>query len=80
MKTVCDLLEANRMAVDEWQSQFPYNFRRSFETGTSPIDAATRANRFWWREQEKVLHNECDKVANCWRGRGHKGPCQPIVG
>lgn len=80
MNAVRELLEANGMAVDEWQAQFPYNFRRSFEAGTSPADAATRVSRFWWREQEKVLHHECDKVANCWRGRGHTGECQPIVG
>jgi hypothetical protein len=79
MKEVREVLEANRIAVNEWQSLFPYNFRRSFDSGTSPVEAANRMHRFWWREQEKGLHRQCDKAANCWLSRGHNGDCQPIV-
>ena len=79
MKEVREVLAANTMAVNEWQSHFPYNFRRSFDSGTSPIKAANRIRRFWWREQEKGLHKQCDKAANCWLSRGHNGECQPIV-
>lgn len=79
MKEVCELLAADSMAVSEWQSHFPYNFHRSFESGTSPTEAATRVHRFWWREQEKRLHKQCDQAANCWLSRGHDGDCQPIV-
>ncbi len=80
MNQVREKLFANGMDFDEWQSAFPYNFRRSFESGTSPTDAATRTSRFWWREQEKLLRTQCNRAANCWLPRDHDGECQPIVG
>lgn len=80
MKRVREQLESLQMAPDLWQAEWAYNFRRSYQSGTAPSEAAKRANRYWWREQHKVLHRQCDRAVNCWLPRGHAGECQPIVG
>ncbi|MGH9521859.1 MAG: hypothetical protein ACRD3E_04940 [Terriglobales bacterium] len=80
IKRVRAELESMHMATDEWQAFWTYNFHRSYQSGTAPTEAAERAHRFWWREQYKLLHNECTRAANCCLQRGHQGECQPIVG
>ncbi len=79
IKHVRDQLDSMHMATNEWQAFSAYNFRRSYESGTMPDEAAGRAFRFWWRQQHKVLHDDCHKAVNCWLKSGHEGECQPIV-
>ncbi len=79
MKSVREELDSLHMATDQWQAFSAYNFRRSYESGTTPDEAAKRAFKFWWRQQHKALHDDCDKAVNCWLKCGHEGECQPIV-
>ena len=79
IKLVREELESLHMATDEWQAFWAYNFRRSYEAGIPPEVAANRAYRYWWREQYKLLHRQCDRAANCCLPREHEGECQPIV-
>ena len=37
-----------------------------------------KANRFWWREQNKSLKQDCQRTSGCWRPRDHQGECQPV--
>ena len=34
-------------------------FSREYEAGTKAGEAAMKANRFWWREQNKSLKQDC---------------------
>ncbi len=79
MKSVREELDSLHMATKEWQRFSPYNFRRSYQSGTTPDETAKRAFKFWWRQQHKALHEDCDRAVNCWLKRGHEGECQPIV-
>ncbi len=79
MKRVREGLDSLQMATDHWQAFAAYNFRRSYESGTPPDQAAQRAFKFWWRQQHKALHDDCQKAVNCWLKHGHEGECQPIV-
>ncbi|MGA8152429.1 MAG: hypothetical protein WB952_15860 [Terriglobales bacterium] len=75
---VREALDSINMPMEEWQSIRPFDFRAEYCKGVNPDDAAMRANRFWWHEQNKSLKQECRKEPNCWLPRGHQGPCQPI--
>lgn len=70
------LLSIN-MPFDDWQSRWRFDFRCDFESGAGADDAAMKANRFWWREQNKLLEQDCRNEPGCWLPRGHQGPCQP---
>ena len=48
-----------------------------YERGTTAADAAMKANRHWWREQNRSLGRECRTVPGCWLPPGHEGHCQP---
>jgi hypothetical protein len=37
-----------------------------------------KANRFWWREQNKSLKQDCQRTPGCWLSRDHQGKCQPV--
>ena len=39
-------------------------------------DAAMKANRFWWHEQNKSLKQDCRVTPNCWLP--HQGECQAV--
>lgn len=65
------------MPMDDWQKTWAFNFNREYEDGTSPADAAAKANRHWWHQQNKSLKQDCQKSADCWLPRGHHGECQP---
>ena len=71
-------LDSINMHMEDWQKNWPFNFEHEFRAGTDPSKAAEKANRFWWREQNKALHEECRATANCWLPRGHQGQCQPL--
>jgi len=65
------------MPMDDWQSIWSFDFKGEHDRGTSPDDAAAKANRFWWYQQNKSMGRECDKVPGCWLPRSHQGNCQP---
>jgi hypothetical protein len=71
-------LRSVNMPFDDWQSRWHFDLRREFESGAKADDAAMKANRFWWREQNKSLKQDCRKTPDCWLPRGHQGACQPV--
>ena len=66
------------MSMDDWQSRWPFDFQAEYDAGTKADDAAMKANRFWWHEQNKSLKQDCRSTPNCWLPRGHRGDCQPV--
>jgi hypothetical protein len=66
------------MSMDDWQSRWPFDFQAEYMAGTKADDAAMKANRFWWREQNKSLKQDCRSTPNCWLPLGHRGDCQPM--
>lgn len=75
---VKEALRSVNMPFDDWQSRWRFDFPREFEFGAKADDAAMKANRFWWREQNKSLKQDCRKAPDCWLPRGHQGACQPV--
>jgi hypothetical protein len=70
-------LDSINMPLDIWQKQWPFPFEATYKSGVTPNDAAEKANRFWWCEQNKALMQDCRRAADCWLPRGHRGDCQP---
>ena len=77
LSEVQDALRSINMDLDDWQSIRPFDFKAEHKLGSKATDAAMKANRFWWREQNKSLGQACRQTADCWLPRGHQGPCQP---
>jgi len=75
---VKDALRSINMQMEDWQPIWSFDFPREHKAGTTPDDAAKKANRFWWWEQNKSLKQDCQKTPNCWLPRDHQGACQPI--
>lgn len=71
------LLSVN-MSMNDWQSMWPFNFQAEYNAGTNADDAAMKANRFWWQQQNRSLKQNCRLTLDCWLPRGHEGPCQPV--
>jgi len=81
-KWIADIHEALRsinMSMDDWQSRWPFDFEAEYKAGTKADDAAMKANRFWWFEQNKSLKQNCRLTPNCWLPSGHQGTCQPVT-
>ena len=74
---VRDALRSINMPMDDWQTMWPFDFKGEHDRGTSPDDAAAKANRFWWQQQNKSMGRDCEKLPACWLPRGHQGECQP---
>jgi hypothetical protein len=70
-----ELLSIN-MPIDDWQKTWVFDFEREFKAGTTPSHAAAKANRFWWHQQNKSMHNDCQSTRRCWLPRGHQGECE----
>lgn len=70
-------LRAINMPMEDWQRVWEFDFAAEFNAGTDPKRAADRANRFWWREQNVSLRQDCQRMPDCWLPRGHQGPCEP---
>jgi hypothetical protein len=66
------------MSMDDWQSRWEFDFPSEYKSGTKADDAAMKANRFWWHEQNKSLKQDCRLTPNCWLPHGHQGSCQPV--
>jgi hypothetical protein len=77
LSSVRDALQSINMPMDDWQSRWPFDFASAYKAGTVANDAATKANRFWWHQQNKSLKQDCRQTPNCWLPRGHQGECQP---
>lgn len=71
-------LDSVNMPMDDWQGLWVFDFRREYDAGAKADDAAMKANRFWWREQNKSLKQDCRETDGCWLPRGHRGECQPV--
>jgi hypothetical protein len=71
-------LRCINMSMDDWQSLWPFDFQVEHQAGTKANEAAMKANRFWWYEQNRSLKQECRLTLNCWLPRGHQGYCQPM--
>jgi hypothetical protein len=67
------------MAMEDWQQRWSFDFHREHDAGTTPDEAAMKANRFWWREQNRSLKQDCRQTKDCWLQRGHQGRCQPVT-
>jgi len=72
-------LDSVNMPMIDWQGVWPFDFQAEYDSGTKPHDAAMRANRYWWREQNKSLKQDCRESKDCWLPRGHRGVCQPVA-
>jgi hypothetical protein len=62
----------------DWQARWLFDFRHEFDAGVADGDAAMKANRHWWREQNKSLKQDCRKTPGCWLPCEHQGECQPV--
>ncbi len=71
-------LSSINMSMDDWQSIWPFDFQAEYKAGAKADDAAMKANRFWWREQNRSLKKDCRLTTNCWLPYGHQGDCQPV--
>jgi hypothetical protein len=78
LKDVQAALQSINMPFDDWQKVWRFDFENQFNAGVKANDAAMKANRFWWHEQNKSLKQDCRKTPDCWLPRGHQGECQPI--
>jgi hypothetical protein len=76
---VRDALSSINMPLDQWQAMWPFEFRAEFETGADADAVAMKANRFWWRQQNRSLKQDCRVTPDCWLPRGHQGECQPVA-
>ena len=65
------------MSMNDWQGNWLFDLRAEYDAGTK-ADAAMKANRFWWHEQNKALKQDCRATPDCWLPRGHQGVCQPV--
>ena len=79
LEEVKDALRSINMTMDDWQGVWPFDFSAQYKAGTKPDDAAMKANRYWWREQNKSLKQDCRLTLDCWLPRDHQGDCQPCL-
>jgi hypothetical protein len=66
------------MPLTDWQSRWAFDFRREFSAGATPLGAAVKANKYWWREQNKAINQDCGETPNCWLPRNHRGGCPAL--
>lgn len=78
LRNVDEALNSINMPMDDWQSIWPFDFQGAFDAGASVEDTAMKANRFWWKQQNKTLEQDCQKTSGCWLPRNHQGDCQPV--
>ncbi len=75
---VKNTLRTINMPFEDWQSIWAFDFQREFGGGTKADDAAAKANKFWWHEQNKAMGQDCRKTPNCWLPRNHQANCEPL--
>jgi hypothetical protein len=75
---VRDCLGSINMAMADWQSVWPFDFRHEYDNGTAPLQTAEKANRYWWWRQNQARQQECRRTTDCWLPSGHQGQCQSV--
>lgn len=78
LQNVDEALKSINMPMQDWQSIWRFDFRGAFDGGASAGDAAMKANRFWWKQQNRAVEQECPKTPECWLPKNHQGECQPV--
>jgi hypothetical protein len=78
LQNVDEALKSINMPMDEWQSIWPFDFRSAYAGGVSADNAAVKANRFWWKQQNKSVNQECHKTPDCWLPQNHQGECESV--
>jgi hypothetical protein len=78
LQEVGSALRSINMPMEEWQNAWKFDFQREYSIGTPPGDAAAKANRFWWFQQNKAFGQGCSKTPNCWLPAGHERACEPL--
>jgi hypothetical protein len=78
LREVREALQSINMPMDDWQRAWHFDFQRQYRAGIDAKTAAINANRYWWREQNKSIGQDCPKTADCWLPRNHTGDCQPV--
>ena len=71
-------LDSINMPMVEWQGIWVFDFRAEYDASVKPDDAAMKANRYWWHQQNKSLKQDCRQTNDCWLPSGHQGQCQPV--
>ena len=71
-------LDSINMPLDTWQAVTPFDFSRELKSGISANVAALKANRFWWRNQNQRINQECHLTPNCRLPCGHAGTCEQV--
>lgn len=79
MHKVRAAFDALNMPMADWQTIGAFDYRSEYDAGVKPDDAAKKANRYWWREWNKSLNQDCRASKDCWLPRGHEGQCEPLA-
>lgn len=74
------VLDSFGMPLDVWQKAWSFDFDSEYRSGASAPAAANKANRFWWREHNRSLNEECRASRDCWLPYDHQGRCETIAG
>lgn len=59
-------LQSINMPMDEWQKTWHFDFEREYKAGSEASKTAEKANRCWWYQQNKAMHQECRRTSQCW--------------
>jgi len=51
------------MKMDACQENWEFDFRKEYESGSTPFDAAVHAHDFWWQQLLAESRDECERVA-----------------
>jgi hypothetical protein len=79
MKEVRAAFDSLDTPMADWQTIGAFDYRKEYDAGVKPEDAAMKANRHWWHEWNKSLNQDCRQAKDCWLPRGHQGECQPVA-
>jgi hypothetical protein len=77
LQEVEQALASINMPMEEWQKRWAFDFPREFHSGAAASDAAMKANKFWWHEQNKAVHQDCTLSGDCWLPRGTRATASP---
>jgi hypothetical protein len=65
LHAVREALRSINMSIEDWQKLWPLDLRAEYEQGTRPNDAALKATRFSWHQQNKSMRKECHNWPGC---------------
>ena len=75
---VRERLDSINMPLEHWQAASAFDFEREFAASVSSADAALKANKFWWLQQNRRIDQDCRRTPDCWLPRGHQGQCEVL--